>query len=256
MRRLQLVQAILLLMIVGVLAAAPLLAPADPLATDAARQLLPPDAVNLFGTDFLGRDVFSRFLYGGQRTLLIAVGATLVALVPGAALGVILGSSPRWIDRIGEVLLNTVLAFPGLVLALLILTLLGQGTAPLILATGLAQIAPCARVARAAALSVRTSGYVEAAHAAGAGAARIAIRHLLPNMLPTLLAYAGVMFSFSILNSAALSFLGFSEPGVPDWGVMLAEGRQAFRVAPWIGAAPGIGIALVVWLTNQATEKL
>lgn len=236
--------------------AAPLIAPADPLATDTAHQLLPPDSLNILGTDFLGRDVFSRFLYGGQRTLLIALGATLVAFAPGALLGLGLGVSPRAVDALGSVMLNAVLAFPGLALALIVLTLMGQGTLPLILATGLAQIAPCARVTRAAVLSIRASGYVEAAHALGAPPARVAVRHLLPNILPTVLAYAGVTFSFSILNSAALSFLGFSEPGVPDWGLMLAEGRQAFRVAPWIAAAPGIGIAVVVWLVNKVSEKV
>jgi peptide/nickel transport system permease protein len=247
---------VVLIVFVALVLAGPLLAPSDPLRTEAARQLLPPDATALFGTDLLGRDVFSRFLYGGQRTLLIALGATLVALIPGGLLGLAFGSSPRWLDRTGGVILNAVLAFPGLALALIVLTLVGSGMLPLILATGLAQVAPCILIARAAVVSVRTAGYVEASHAAGAGAAQVAMWHLLPNILPTLLAYSGVIFSFSILNSAALSFLGFSEPGIPDWGVMLAEGRQAFRVAPWIGAAPGIGIALLVWLTNRVIARL
>jgi peptide/nickel transport system permease protein len=240
----------------AVIVIAPLFAPYDPMATDAARGLLPPDAAHPFGTDLLGRDVFSRFLYGGQRTLVIALGATAVALLPGLVLGIGLGISPRWLDAVGGVLLNAVLAFPGLALALIVLTLLGQGWLPLTLATGLAQIAPCARVTRAAVLSVRHAGYVEAARAAGAGTARVVWRHMLPNVLATALAYGGVIFSFSILNSAALSFLGFSETGVPDWGMLLAEGRQAFRVAPWVAAAPGAGIALVVWVVNRVTAKI
>lgn len=235
--------------------AAPLLAPADPTRTDPANQLQPPSADHLLGTDLLGRDVLSRALYGGRHTLLIAALATLIAVVPGIALG-LLGAVDA-ADRIIAALINALLAFPGLLLALLALTLLGQGAIPLALATGCTQIAPCARVTRSAVVQVRALGYVEAADALGATELRIVMYHILPNILVTIAAYTGAIFAYAILNSAALSFLGLGgEPGVPDWGVMLYEGRQAFRSAPWIAAAPGIGITLAVILVNRAADEL
>lgn len=234
---------------------APLLAPADPMRTEPARQLETPGNEHLLGTDLLGRDVLSRALVGGQHTLLIAAAATLIAVAPGVLLGLLSVFSAA--DRIVGVLLNALLAFPGLLLALLLLTLLGQGALPLALATGCTQIAPCARVVRSSVVSVHALGYVDAAQALGATRLRIVTRHILPNVLPTLLAYTGVIFAYAILNSAALSFLGLGgEPGIPDWGVMLYEGRQAFRRAPWIAAAPGLGITLTVILANRAADHI
>jgi len=234
---------------------APLLAPADPMQTNPANQFQAPSGQYWLGTDLLGRDVLSRAFYGGQRTLLIAAVATGIALIPGVLLGLVSGmtGADRWI----AVFINAVLAFPGLLLALLVLTLVGQGAAQLALATGVTQIAPCARVTRSAVIAVRSTGYIEAARGLGASRLRLIFWHIVPNILTTILAYSGVIFAYSILNSAALSFLGLGgQPGIPDWGAMLYEGRQAFRVAPWIAAAPGIGITLTVILVNRAADRI
>ncbi len=246
---------LLLILLIFFVLVAPLLAPFDPTRTDAPNQLLPPSAEHWLGTDLLGRDVLSRALYGGQHTLIIAVLATLIALTPGILLGLL--SQVAGADRLVALLINAALAFPGLLLALLVITLLGQGALPLALATGIPQIAPCARVTRAALLAVRSQGYVEAAEALGASRIRVIARHLFPNILTTVLAYAGVIFAYAILNSAALSFLGLGgEPGIPDWGVMLYEGRQAFRSAPWIAAAPGLAVTITVILVNRAADEV
>jgi peptide/nickel transport system permease protein len=134
------------------------------------------------------------------------------------------------------------------------LTLVGVEALPL--ATGVMQIAPCARVVRAAVLEVRSQPYVQAANAVGATPVRIVFFHVLPNIQAVLVAYAIVIFSFSILNNAALSFLGLGgDPGVPDWGTMLLDGRTAFRAAPWIGLAPGLGITATVFLLNQLARQ-
>jgi peptide/nickel transport system permease protein len=229
---------------------APAFAPYDPMQTDPPDQFQPPNAQHPLGTDLLGRDVLSRAFYGGQHTLVIAALATGIAVVPGVLLGL-------WRSRLLGVLINAVLAFPSLLLALVMMTLLGQGAFALALAIGITQIAPCARVTRAAVISVSTQRYIEAANSLGAARWRVMFRHILPNILPTLLAYTGVIFAYSILNSAALSFLGLGgEPGIPDWGVMLYEGRQAFRAAPWIAAAPGLGITLTVMLINRAADRI
>jgi ABC-type dipeptide/oligopeptide/nickel transport system permease subunit len=229
---------------------APALAPYDPMETNPTAQFQTPNTHHLLGTDLLGRDVLSRVLYGGQHTLVIAALATGIAVVPGVSLGL-------WRSRLVGVLINAILAFPGLLLALVIMTLLGQGAFALALAIGITQIAPCARVTRAAVISVSTQTYIEAANSLGASRRRLIFRHTLPNILPTLLAYTGVIFAYSILNGAALSFLGLGgEPGIPDWGVMLYEGRQAFRTAPWIAAAPGLGITITVVLINRAADRI
>lgn len=232
----------------------PTLAPYDPMQTAPVNQLAPPSSAHLLGTDLLGRDVLSGTLVGGQHTLLIAALATTIAVIPGLLIGLLAVFST--LDRLLSAFMNAILAFPGLLLALLVLTLVGQGAFALALATGVTQIAPCARVIRAAVISVRSSAYVEAARSLGASESRLIAAHILPNILPTALAYIGVVFAYAILNSAALSFLGLGgQPGIPDWGVMLYEGRQAFRTAPWIAFAPGIAITLTVMLVNRAADR-
>ena len=235
--------------------AGPLIAPYDPMRTDPVNQLQPPSPSHPLGTDFLGRDVLSRALHGGQRTLLIAAVATAIALIPGVLIGLVSGLGARWLDDCVQVVVSAVLAFPGLMLALVVLTLVGGGALPL--ATGVMQIAPCARIVRAAVLEVRSQPYVQAANAVGATPLRVVYFYVLPNIQPVLVAYAIVIFSFSVLNNAALSFLGLGgAPGVPDWGTMLLDGRTAFRAAPWIGLAPGLGITATVFLLNQLVRYI
>ena len=244
-----------LILIIGVLFA-PLLAPRDPMTTSSADALQPPSADYLFGTDFLGRDVLSRVLYGGQRTLVIAALATAVAVIPGALLGLLAGSAGRRVDDVLSAVMNALLAFPGLVLALVVVTLLGTGPWSVAAATGVALVAGFARVTRAVVLRARSSAYVEASRALGAGSLRLALRHVLPNVLPTLLAYAGVTFAYSVLNGAALSFLGLSGAlGIPDWGAMLYDARVTFRAAPWVSLGPGIGITLIVYTVNRLADR-
>lgn len=245
----------LLIWLIAFIIVAPLIAPADPMQVDPAHQFAPPTVDHLLGTDLLGRDVLSRVLVGGQHTLLIAALATLIAVIPGVLIG--FAGAFTGADRLISVLLNAVLAFPGLMLALVVITLVGQGAIPLALATGIPQIAPCARIVRAAVMGARSSGYVESARSLGASPLRVIRVHIAPNVLLPLLAYTGVIFAYSILNSAALSFLGLGgEPGIPDWGVLLNEGRQAFRAAPWIAVAPGLAITLTVMLVNRAARQL
>ncbi len=229
---------------------APLFAPFDPMTTDPAGSLTSPDSAHLLGTDRLGRDVWSRLLYGGQRTVLIAALATTIAVGFGMLLGM-----TGWGGF--DLLMNALLAFPTLLLALVVITLLGTGAVSLALATGIALIAPFARVTRGAVRATRDLPFVESARALGASDWRIFTRHIAPNIAPTLLAFAGVTFAYSVLNSAALSFLGLGgDLGTPDWGAMLAEGRVAFRTAPWISVAPGLAITLLVWVVNRATTSI
>ncbi|NWF71340.1 MAG: ABC transporter permease [Chloroflexi bacterium] len=246
----------ILCLIVLSAACAPLLAPHDPLAANPDALSLAPGALqeHPLGTDRFGRDVLSRALYGGQHTLLIAAGATATAIALGLALGTLSGLGARW-DMMIAALLNALLALPGLLLAFVVVTLLGRGEVALLLATGLTQVAPYARVVRGALLASEGAGYVQAAEALGASRVRVLLRHRLPNALPALAAYGAAVFSYCLLNSAALSFLGLgAAPETPDWGLMLAEGRAGFRVMWWASVVPGALITLTVWAVNALSE--
>ncbi|HEX2905309.1 MAG TPA: ABC transporter permease [Phototrophicaceae bacterium] len=232
------------------------LAPFDPMQTNPAQQMQPPSREHFLGTDTLGRDVFSRLWAGGQRTLGITAAATLISVIPGLILGLIAGIFHDVLDKIIGILINALLAFPTLLLALVILTLLGPGPLALALATGFSQIGSYARMLRSAVIGVRSAQYVEAAVAAGATRWNIVREHILPNIRPTMLTYASITFGYNLLNSAALSFLGLGgEPGVPDWGVMLAEGRAVLRTAPWLSLVPGVAITMTVMAVNQLARQ-
>lgn len=247
MNRLLIALGVLLLMLV----LAPRLAPYDPAATDAARAARPPSLDHPLGTDMLGRDVLSRTLHGGQRTLLRAGTAALVIMLIGGTVGVLTAVAARPVRHTLSVLLNALLAIPGLIAALVVLTLLGQGDAPLVAAVAVGQIAGYAFYVRAVTAAIFSAAYIEGARAVGAGGLWIVRWYLLPNLLPHLAGYAAVTFGYCLLNGAALGFLGLGgDPGIPEWGAMLFDGRQALRTAPWIGIAPGIGITLLVWMVS------
>jgi len=246
--------------ILALTALAAILAPFDPMRTDIVMQMQPPSQQHILGTDFLGRDVLSRLLFGGQRTLIIAGFAASLAVMLGAALGFLSGLANPNADRMLTSIINTMLAIPNLLLALVVLTVMGVGVASLIIATGFAQIAPVARVIRAAVIAERAEPYIEAGYIIGLRRWQIAFYYVLPNIQGTLSAYIAVTFSYCLLNSAALTYLGLGgEPGVPDWGVMLAEGRNVLREAPWVALAPGFAITSTLWAINrlfdQITEK-
>ena len=242
--------------IILVTAMASILSPADPMRTEPDLQMQPPKFTHILGTDLLGRDVLSRLLYGGQRTLIVTTLAASLAIVVGSSVGLLAGISVNQVDGILSNLISALLAIPNLLLALVILTLLGSGIVPLILATGFAQIAPVARVLRAAVLAVQIQPYIEAGYAIGLKRWHIVYYYILPNIQSTLLAYGGVTFSYCLLNSSALSYLGLGgKPGIPDWGVMLAEGRNTLRDAPWVALAPGLAITITVRLINSLIDQ-
>lgn len=247
--------AAMLLFIALASALASVLTSADPMAVAPAQANEPPTPEHLFGTDQFGRDVWSRTLWGGQRTLTVALVGTAIAIVPGLLIGLAAGYWGGYLDRALMGAADVLLAFPNLLLAMTLVALLGYGTHQIALAVGLAGFPAYARVARAAALEVRGTLFVEAARAVGAGRGRIIARHILPNIGATLVAFGAVTFSWSLLNAAALNFLGLGGSiSTPDWGIMLADARQAFRVAPWAGAAPGLAITLTVLAANALAE--
>jgi len=235
---------------------APWLTRFDPRAA-VAEPLRAPSAAHWFGTDLLGRDVFSRTLYGGRRMLVVAALALLVTVPPGLAVGVLAGYAGRWVDAALMALVDAMLAFPSLLLALALVALVGRGTVQIAVAVGVAGVPTYARVTRAAVLEARSRPFVEAAQALGASPLGVMWRHIVPTVAPTLSAFAGVSLSWALLNSAALTFLGYSgDISAPDWGVMLAEGRAIFRSAPWVALAPGFALSALVLALNGVAREL
>ncbi|MCY4105245.1 MAG: ABC transporter permease [Chloroflexi bacterium] len=216
-----------------------------------------PNWQHWLGTDQLGRDVYSRLVVGIHRSLILSGLATMLAAMGGFWLG-IFASHPRYgFSRFLHAIINSLLALPGLLWSLVIITVLGSHANAIVIAVGTAQIAPFARVIYAKALSVYRDEYVLAARAQGASELYLIPAHILPNCLTVMSAYCAVIFSQSILNVAALTFLGLAgTPGVADLGVLLNEGRAAILQAPWIALSAGGTLTLLVMAINQLSEDL
>jgi ABC-type dipeptide/oligopeptide/nickel transport system permease subunit len=226
---------------------APWLAAHPPTEINLPAQLLPPTAAYPLGTDFYGRDLASRLLFGGRNTLGIAGVAVGLALVVGTTIGLLAGYGRGWAGQAWVALIDLMLAFPPLLLALLVVALGGAGLKTLAVAVGVASIPPYARLARGVVLTIREASYVEAARALGAGAGHILRRHLLPGVVAPALALATLDMGRAVLAVAALGFLGLgAAPPQPEWGLMLYEGREYLATAPWASAVPGLAITLTV----------
>jgi ABC-type dipeptide/oligopeptide/nickel transport system permease subunit len=236
---------------------APLLAPAGPLVADTTRVLLPPGPGGPLGTDPLGRDVLARLLWGARWTLGMGLTALAVSVGLGLPTGMIAGVFGGRVEAVLMRLVDALLAFPSFLLAMALVALLGPGMGSVALAVGLAAAPAYARVARSAALEMRTQPYVDAARAIGGHEWRILVRHVLPNAAAPLVAFAAVQLGWVLLNGAALNFLGLgAPPGAPEWGAMLADGRGYLRDGPWASTFPGLALTLTVLAANLVGDGL
>ncbi len=247
--------------VVGLVLAAlvgPVFVPYDPLAQDPAVQAKGPTAAHPFGTDYVGRDVLSRVVEGARPSLAIGLASVSLAVVAGSALGMISGYLGGAVDLLIQRLVDILLTLPGLVLALALLAIVGAGSATLVGVVAVVLTPGIARVVRSATLVVATSGYVESARAVGARDRRILVRHIYPNVLPTILVLATLNIGNAILLEAALSFLGLGvQPPQPSWGNMLSgPARAYFEVAPWMALFPGLGVSLAVLGFNLVGDTL
>ena len=234
----------------------PELMPLDPIQTNSDVSLVAPSGDYWFGTDLLGRDLFSRVIYGGRRTLGIALSATLLAILLGGVFGLLMGYY-READWIFFPIFNALLAIPTLLIAMVILSVFGNNFWQLTLALGISQVANYTFVIRNATRALSINLFIQSANALGATRFHILRRHILPNIRNISLSYAGVLFSYSILNESTLSFLGLGgEPGVPDWGIILNEGRIVLGTSPWVSLIPGILIAVTVYCVNTIVDKI
>jgi peptide/nickel transport system permease protein len=241
-----------------VAAGAGLIAPYDPLATDYAAILGRPDPAHWLGTDAFGRDVLSRIIYGSRTALTVG----LVTAIAGATLGAVIGVATAYFggvaDLLVERLMDMLLSFPLIVLALAVVAVLGNGVTDVVLAITVPMVPRAARVIRASALALRRSAYVDAARAAGFRPARIILRHLLPNVMAPYLILVTAFMGQAILLEASLSFLGLgvAEP-TPAWGLMLKGAAIDFaETAPWLALFPGLAISLAVFAFNLFGDSL
>ncbi|MDZ3991824.1 ABC transporter permease [Pseudomonas sp. Teo4] len=229
----------------------------DPLLADPTQTLQAPSALHWFGTDHLGRDLYARCVYGAALSLQATSIAVLIALVLGSLLGGIAGWFGGIADRILAVLVEVLMAIPALLLAMAIVTALGFGTLEIALAVGLSSVAMFARLARGEVLRWRSRTFVEAAQVAGVGPWSNLCRHVLPHAAGPLLALAALEFASAVLAVSALSFLGFgAPPPQPEWGLLIAEGRNYLVVAWWYTTLPGLVVAAVVLATQQLARGL
>jgi len=237
---------------------APYITVYDPLSTNAAFSLARPSAQHWLGCDFMGRDVYSRIVYGARISLAVGIGSLGLGLTCGVLIGLISGYLGGWIDLAAQRLIDILQSLPLLVMALLMTASLGPSLQNTIIAISIALIPSSARVVRSTTLSLREQPFVESAKAIGMSEVRIAFRHVLPNTLAPLIVLGTAQLGATILIEATLSFLGLGVPEPhPSWGRMLSESAAEYvRTAPWLVIFPGLAISFVVFGTNLLGDAL
>ncbi|SSW67580.1 ABC transporter permease [Achromobacter veterisilvae] len=234
-----------------------LLAPYGPLDSDPANRLLAPSLLHPFGTDALGRDVLSRTIHGASLSLSGAAIAVSLGLFAGVGIGLVSGYFGGAVDAIAMRLVDVLLAIPNLLLSMAIVVTFGFGTGNAAMAVGVASIAVFARLTRAEVLRVRALPYVEAARGSGVGEFGIVVRHILPNAITPVLGLAALQFGTAILAIATLGFLGLgTPPPTPEWGLLVAEGRDYLAFAWWLTTLPGLVIVAAVLSASRVAAEI
>src|SRR6056297_2270619 len=246
---------IIFLIIVALLA--PVLAPYDPFEQNILTRYKAPSAEHLLGTDEMGRDILSRIIYGSRISLQVGLFSISIALITGVFLGLLAGYYGGFWDMLIMRIMDIMLAFPAILLAIAIVAILGPQLRNAMLAIGIINIPRFARVVRSSAISIKESEYILAAKMMGASDVRIIFFHLLPNAMAPLIVQTTLSIATAILEAAALSFLGLgAQPPTPEWGAMLSDARSSLQRAPWVATFPGIAIILGVLGFNLLGDGL
>ncbi|HKS18317.1 MAG TPA: ABC transporter permease [Bradyrhizobium sp.] len=235
---------------------APLLPLQDPMAMDPINRLKPPSLAHFFGTDSLGRDVFSRAIHGGRVSLMVGAGVALLSTLFGLICGICAGFYAR-VDAILMRLMDAIMSIPAILLAVALVSLNKPGALTVIIAITLVEIPRVTRVVRSVVLTVREQAYIEAAIAIGTRPLKLLVRHVLPNAVSPLIVQATFIAALAVLLEAALSFLGAgTPPEIPSWGNMMSSGRSFIRSAPWILLCPGLLLGLTGLAINVLGDEL
>jgi len=247
-----------LVILVLLAAFAELAAPYDPISHDASVELQSPSFAHPAGTDQFGRDVFSRVIFGARTSLYVGVFVTLAAVVPAIALGMVSAYFGGWIDYLLQRVVDTIQSVPYLIMLIAIMVVLGPSLVNVVIALSFRRAIVESRVMRGATMAILNQTFIEAARASGATDLRIMVRHLVPNIMPTVIVIGSIGFGGVILAEASLSFLGYGvPPPTPSWGGMLAaDGRAYMYAAPWMIIAPTVALALVVFGVNMFGDAL
>lgn len=219
--------------------------------------LLEPNGTNWFGTDSVGRDLYTRVVWGARESLAGALIAVLVGLVVGTLIGLLAGTRRGWVDSVLMRLVDVLLSIPALLLSLSVIILLGFGTINAAVAVGITSVATFARLARSQVLSVAGSDFVEAAYGSGGTQAQVLFRHILPNSLTPVLALAALQFGSAILQLSTLGFLGYgAPPPTPEWGLIISDARDYMATSWWLTVLPGVVIVAVVCAANYLSHTI
>lgn len=249
--------ATVLLVLVGLAVLSDVIVPYDPTRIVAADRLRPPELGHPFGTDAFGRDVLVRIIHGSRISLQLGTISVVIGAGLGVTIGLVSGYYAGWIDRILMRGIDVMLAFPGILLALVIVAVLGPDLNNVMIAVGLSAMPHYTRVVRGSVLAARDLQYVEAARVVGCRDRAVMFRHILPNVLAPVIVLATLGVASAIIAGAALSFLGLgAKPPTPEWGAMLSEGRAYLRTAPWITTFPGAAIMVTVLAINLLGDGL
>jgi peptide/nickel transport system permease protein len=242
-----------------------LFASGDPAESGTTAPLLAPSGSHWFGTDAVGRDLYTRVVWGARQSLAGALIAVLVGMVVGTLLGLVAGSVRQsgqgsragWLDTVIMRIVDVLLSIPALLLSLSVIIVLGYGTLNAAVAVGVTNVAMFARLARSEVLGVAATDFVEAAYGSGGSAWTVLWRHILPNSLTPVLALAALQFGSAILQLSTLGFLGYgAPPPTPEWGLIISEGRDFIATSWWLTVLPGLAIVLVVLATNHLSQAL
>ncbi|MBO8155901.1 MAG: ABC transporter permease [Bacillaceae bacterium] len=226
---------------------APYVATHDPTEQDIFNRYAAPSSDHWLGTDELGRDIYSRIVYGSRISIQIGVIAVGISMVIGVLLGIVAGYFGRWIDNIIMRFIDILMAFPSILLAIALVAVLGPSLTNAMIAVGIVGVPHFARIVRSTVLSIKETEYIEAARASGVRNGEILFRHILPNSMAPIIVQATLSIGTAILDAAGLSFLGLgAQPPKPEWGAMLSDGQAALQTAPWVIMFPGLAILIVV----------
>jgi peptide/nickel transport system permease protein len=248
---------VLVLFFIALALLADVIAPYDPLQQDLVQRLKPPSGEHWLGTDDFGRDVLSRVIHGSRVSLRLGIVAVAVALLVGGTIGLLAGYYGGLYDLLGMRVMDLMLAFPSILLSIVVVAILGPSLTNAMIAVGIMAVPQYARIVRGSVLAVRGLEYVQASRALGAADGRILLRSILPNVAGPIIVTSSLGLATAILDAAGLSFLGLgAQPPTPEWGSMLSQGRELVLVAPWVLTAPGVAVFLAVLGFNLVGDAL
>jgi peptide/nickel transport system permease protein len=245
------------LIVVVIAILAPLIAPYDPTDQNILEKLRPPSAEHWLGTDSFGRDTLSRVLYGARISLVIGIASTIAAMIVGTAIGLLAGWHGGRVDTVTMQTMDVLLAFPSLILGLILVAMLGPSMVNIIIAIALTSIPPFARIARAPTIAVKEREFIDAGRALGYSDTRILVGHILPNILPEILVMGSLWLANAIRTEASLAFVGLGvKPPIATWGGMIREGFENILDSYWLALVPGVAILIVIFALNLLGDGL